>query len=156
MLIRRFLVGKHVLNLVLLVKQCCLILFRLSECVIKHIICINGFFMPFTTFPALLHISCVSGIIRKISRLTENQYDSRTGVAEWGWQIWVGIGLHFLWVGNTSFHSTVRLLASVEVLLTNFKIGYKQKTNIKQTDSGIYRFSPQLKTRLERLNQFQF
>jgi hypothetical protein len=44
-----------------------------------------------------------------------------------GGQIEVGISLHFLWVGNTSFHSTVQLLvtslASVEGTLTFTNLG---------------------------------
>ena len=51
------------------------------------------------------------------------------------------LGVHMV----SLLYSTVQLLhtslASVEVLFTNFKIGYKQ-TNKQKTDSGVYRLAP--------------
>jgi hypothetical protein len=78
-------------------------------------------------------LSCIREI--KTTMILEQELQS------WVGKIGVGIGLHFLGVGNTLFHSIIQLhansLASLEVTLT-LKI-------LRQTDSGICRVAPQLK-----------
>ena len=59
------------------------------------------------------------------------------------------LGVHMVRLLYSTVQRVRTSLASVEVLFTNFKIGYKQKTenrkqteNKQKTDSGVYRLAP--------------